>query len=109
MISSRIIIANFNGNPKVTAVSCYSPTNVGDEQDVIDFYEELFSCVTSVPKHDVLIIGGDMNAHLGRDKSYHKFSFHETTNRNGEYLNTFLLKTNLICLNTRFQKKSGKR
>ena len=108
-ISSRIVIASFNGNPALTVIASYSPTNVTDEQDVIDFYDELSPCVRSVPKHNVLIIGGDMNAHLGRDKAQHKFSYHERTNRNGEHLQTFLMENKLVCLNTRFQKRIGKK
>ena len=30
-ISSRLMIASFNGNHAVTIISCYSPTNVLDE------------------------------------------------------------------------------
>jgi len=50
-----------------------------------------------------------MNAHLGRDKNQHKSSFHESTNRNGEHIHTFLLENKLICLNARYQKRLGKR
>ncbi len=108
-ISSRIVIASFNSNPAFTVIACYSPTNVSDEQDVIDFYDDLSPCVRSVPKHNLLIIGGDLNAHLGRDKVQHKFSYHDSTNRNGEHLHTFLLENKLVCLNTRFEKKIGKK
>lgn len=52
-----MIIATFNGNPKTTVISCYSPTNVCDETDVIQFYDELASLVRSVPKHNLLAIG----------------------------------------------------
>jgi len=43
------------------------------------------------PKHNVLIMDGDMNAHINRDMQHHTFSFHETTNRDGEHLHMFLL------------------
>ena len=63
----------------------------------------------SVPRHNVLVIGGDMNAHIGKDNLHHKFSFHQTTNRNGEHFLHFLIENKLHCLNTRFQKRSGKK
>ena len=41
LISPRIIITTINRNPKATAISCYSPTNVRDEIEVERFYEDL--------------------------------------------------------------------
>ena len=48
-------------NPSATIIFCYSPTNVSEETDLITFYDELSSLVRSIPKHNVLVIGGDMN------------------------------------------------
>ena len=42
-MSLRIITANFNGNPIMTVISCYSPTNVSDEADVTEFYNNMSS------------------------------------------------------------------
>ena len=106
-ISPRIVVATFNGNPQTTIISCYSPTNVSEEQDVLHFYNELASLVRAVPRHNMLIIAGDMNAQLGRNQ-HHKHAFHAETDRNGKHFNHFLTENNLYCLNTRFQKKRGK-
>ena len=32
-VSARIMVATFNGNPKTTVISCYSPTNCSDESE----------------------------------------------------------------------------
>ena len=53
--------------PNTIIISCYSPTNVRDETDLIAFYNELFSLVRIIPKHNVLIIGGDMNAQIDKN------------------------------------------
>ena len=53
--------ATFNGYPSATIIF-YSPTNFSEEIDLIAFYNELSSRVSSIPKHKVLVIGGDMNA-----------------------------------------------
>ena len=103
-ISPRIVVAIFNGNPQTTIISCYSPTNVSEEQDVLHFYNELASLVRAVPRHNVLIIAGDVNAQLGRNQ-HHKHAFHAETNRNVKHFNHFLTENNLYCLNTRFQKQ----
>ena len=106
-IQPRIICATFNGNPCTTIVSCYSPTNASDESDITTFYNELSSLARHTPKHNVLIIGGDMNAQIGKDNN-NKFSFHSLPNRNGEHLAEFSLENGLVCLNTKYQKRKGK-
>ena len=56
-----MMVATFNGNPRARIISCYSPTNVCEETELIALYDELPSPVNNIPKHNVLIIGGDMN------------------------------------------------
>ena len=51
-ITSRILVATFQDNPEPILISCYSPTNIVDEQEVIDFYDDLSSLIRSVPKHN---------------------------------------------------------
>ena len=48
-----MMAATFNGNPKATIISCYSPTNVSEETELVTFYEELSSLVHSIPKHNL--------------------------------------------------------
>ena len=72
-ITSRILVTTFHGNPEPILISCYSPTNIADEQEVIDFYDDLSSRIRSVPKHNILIIGGDLNAQIGQS-IHHKFT-----------------------------------
>ena len=90
----------FNGNPSTTIISCYSLTNVSDETDLIVLYK----IVRSILKHNVLIIGGDMNAQMGKNVK-NKFSLQKLSNRYGEHLAVSTLKNRLTCLNTKFQKR----
>ena len=79
MITPRIMIATFDGNPQTTIISCYSPTNVSHETEVKKFYEDLIISVTrQVPKHNTLIIAGDFNAHL-RQLDGFKYAYHIQT------------------------------
>ena len=103
-IQPRMMVATFNGNPSSTIISCYSPTNVSEETDLIAFFDELSSLVRSIPKHNVLVIGGDMNAQIDKNVN-HKFSSHNSSNRNGQHLTDFTQKNRLTCLNTNFQKR----
>ena len=63
---------------------------------------ELASFTRQIPKHNILVIGGDFNAHIGKLNNS-KFSYH----RNGNMLHNFIKENNLICLNTHLQKKVG--
>ena len=106
-IQPRMMAAMFNGNPKATIISCYSPTNISEETELVTFYEELSSLVRSIPKHNLLVIGGDMNAQIGKNRN-NKYSLHNTSNRNGQHLIDFMIENRLTCLNTNFQKREGK-
>ena len=97
----------FNGNPRATTISCYSPTNVSEETELVTFYDELSSLVRSIPKHNMLVIGRDMNAQIGKNGN-NKYSLHNTSNRNGQHLTDFMIENRLACLNTNYQKREGK-
>ena len=101
------MVATFNGNPRALITSCYSPTNITEETDLTTFYDELSSLVRSIPKHNVLIIGGDMNAKIEKNGK-HKYSLHNSSNRNGQHLTNFTIEIRSTCLNTNFQKREGK-
>ena len=58
-IQPRMMCASFNGNTCTTLISCSTAI---DETDVITFCNELSGLVRSIPKHNVLIIGRDLNA-----------------------------------------------
>ena len=102
-IQPRMMATTFNGNPKATIISCYSLTNVSKETELVIFYEDLSSLVRSIPKHNLLVIGGDMNAQIGKNRN-NKYSLHNTSNRNGQHLIDFMIENRLPCLNTNFQK-----
>ena len=61
------MVATFNGNPSAAVISYNSPTNVSEETDLIVFYNELSSFVRSIPKHNIFIIGGNINAQIGKN------------------------------------------
>ena len=101
-IQPRMMAATFNGNPRATIISCYSPTNVSEETELVAFYDDLSSLVRSIPKHQVLVIGRDMNAQIGKNGN-NRYSFHNTSNRNGQHLTEFMMENRLTCLNTNYQ------
>ena len=106
-INPRIMKATFNGNPAVTIISCYSPTNVSNTEDKDQFYSELTSLTRFIPKHNLIVIGGDMNARIG--KSDAKASvYNAVTNENGRRLLDYIQECGLNGLNTIYRKCKGK-
>ena len=106
-IQNRMMAATFNGNPRATIISCYSPTNVSEETELVAFYDEQSSLVRSIPKHNVLVIGGDINTLIGRNGN-NRYTLHNASNRNGQNLTEFMTENRFTCLNTNYQKREGK-
>ena len=106
-IQPRMMVATFNGNPSAIIVSCFNPINVSEETELIAFYDELSSLVLIMPKRNILVIGGDMNAQIGKNVN-HKFGLNNSSNRNEQHLTDFTIENRLTGLNTNFQKREGK-
>ena len=60
-----MMIPTYDGNPSTTINSSYSHTNVTEEIDLIS-YNKFSSLVRSIPKHNFLVIGGDMNVQFDK-------------------------------------------
>ena len=106
-VQPKMMVAIFNVNPRATIISCYSPANISEETKLIAVYNEPYSLVRIIPKRNVLVIGGDMNAQIGQNVN-HKFSLHNSSNRNEEHLTDFTLKNRLTYPHTKFPKREGK-
>ena len=85
-------------------VTWWNYTNVSDEMGVITFYDELSSLVWHFPKHNVFIIGGNMNAITYKEEN-DKFCVHNCANSNGKHRADLSLENSLVCVNTKFQER----
>ena len=102
--SNRMMCATFNCNTCTAIVSCFSSINDSDETDITSFSNKLFSHVRRVPKHNVLIIGGDMYVYISKSEKDNSQNSHK---RNDKYLAEFSLENLPVYLNTTL-KKEGK-
>ncbi|KAL9977741.1 hypothetical protein ACROYT_G015180 [Oculina patagonica] len=60
--------ARFNSRfAKLTVIQVYAPTNDAEDESKEEFYEQLQREVEATPRHDVLIVTGDLNAKMGED------------------------------------------
>ena len=64
-------------------------TNVSEETELVAFNDEQSSLVRSIPKHNVLVSVGDMNAQIEKNRN-NKYSLHNLSNRNG-HLTDFII------------------
>ena len=98
------MVTTFNSNPSATINSSNSFTNVSQETDLITLFTELTSLVSSIPKHNILVIGGDTNVQIGKNVNA-KSSWHNLSNKNGEHLKDFSLENQFIY---KISEKKGK-
>ena len=98
------LVADFNGNPSTTVIVHYAP--IEGDNEASEHYEQLANITRTIPKHNVLLVIGDCNAHLGPEDAL--YTFHQRTNNNGKLLLSYSQEANLVIANSRFQKKPGK-
>ena len=106
---NRVLTVSFDGEPRLTVIIVYSPTEAATEEDAEEFHNTLRQAAADVPAHHLLLVVGDMNARMGKtDSEDCGWYFHDRTNRNGELLRDTTLECGLEASNHRFQKKPGK-
>ena len=110
-ISDRIMTMKLvSGNTMLNIISGYAPQVGCSQQEKDQFYENLESEMRRIPLHEELIIGGDLNGHVGKDRSHfereHGGHGYGQQNPEGESILSFAAQAyNLVVANTYFQKK----
>ncbi|XP_073668649.1 uncharacterized protein [Paramisgurnus dabryanus] len=109
-VSSRIMTARFNSKGrKVTLIQCYSPTNDADKEAKENFYNSLQTVVNELPKRDIKILMGDLNAKIGKDNLGKELIMGTQAlgemNENGELFTDFCAFNDLVIGGSVFQHK----
>ena len=84
-IQPRMMVATFNDNHSTTIISCYRPTNVSEETNLIIFFNELVSLVCSSRNTTFSSLVGLECPNLVNKK----LSLRNMSNGNGEHLTDF--------------------
>ena len=74
---------------------------------ITTFYNELSSLVRHILKHNVRIIGEDINVQIREDEN-NKFGLHKSPNIKREHQIDFSLENSLSCLNDKFHTRYDK-
>ena len=107
-VDERILYARLKSRHRsMTVVVCYAPTEEADSNRKDSFYGKLQEVISKVPKRDILLCLGDMNAKLGNDNE----GFSECMgvhgmgemNDNGVRFASFCLANELVIGSTLFE------
>ena len=110
-MGERLLRARLNSKyTKLTIIACYAPQEDKHEDDKDEFYYSLSSIIEKTPKHDMILILGDMNAKVGknnreREQAMGREGLDTDINYNGERLVDFCEENNLIIGGTLFKHK----
>ena len=109
-VSPRIITARFNSRGrKVTILQCYAPTNTSSLESKEEFYEQIQATMDKIPKRDLKILMGDLNAKVGSDNTDKELIMGRhgvgEQNENGELFSEFCMFNDLVIGGTLFSHK----
>lgn len=106
-INNRLIKVRLRGKQvNMSIIQCYAPTNDADDEEKDNFYELLQKEVDSLPRYDLVIVIGDLNAKVGKDNTFYTRTMGKhgcgVMNENGERLADFCTMNNLVIGGTLF-------
>lgn len=109
-VSERICSIRLKGPLyNYSIISVHSPTEEKNEDIKEEFSDQLETAIMQLPKQDMLILCGDFNAKIGRERMYKPtigiHSLHNTSNDNGMRLIQLAASNNLLVKSTMFEHK----
>ena len=105
-VNDRLMKVRFNSKfAKLTIIACYAPT----EEEKDEFYEQLEEEIRTTPRHDVLMVMGDLNARVGEDNTGKERAMGTQgfgcANNNGERLSDLCVESRLVIGGTLFMHR----
>ncbi|XP_056006724.1 craniofacial development protein 2-like [Ostrea edulis] len=109
-INERFLTARFYSTyAKLSVITCYAPTEVAEEEYKNIFYEKLQELIETTPRHDILVVLGNLNAkvgneNIGKEATMGMHGIGETNN-NGERLVELCEENSLVIGGTIFKHR----
>jgi hypothetical protein len=92
----------------LSIISAHAPAEEKPDEEIEKFYEYLQTVHNKIPKHDIVIMLGDLNAKIGKEDVYKnvagKHTLHETRNGNREWICEYAI-ANGMKISTYYQHK----
>ena len=109
-VNDRLMKVRFNSKfAKLTIIACYAPTEEAEEEEKDAFYEQLEEEIRTTPRHDVLMVIGDLNARVGEDNTGKERAMGTQgfgcANNNGERLSDLCVESRLVIGGTLFMHR----
>ena len=94
---------------RLTIIQVYAPTSVSSQEELDNFYDDLYTTLNNNKTHYNIIMG-DFNAKIGQgnEDCVGKFGYGERNERGDDLIN-FAVAHNFKIMNTFFQKNKNKR
>ncbi|KAI5751635.1 hypothetical protein M8J77_009428 [Diaphorina citri] len=110
-INGRLSTLSFKSLNKVyTIINFHAPTNDSNRKDpetTDRLWEKLEEIIEKVPEHHSILLIGDFNAQVGKEKKFRNivgdYPAHKRTNKNGERLVEICKSCNLVLKSTAFR------
>ena len=109
-ISARLLgIKVLMDKEVLTIISAYAPQVGCSEEDKEEFWESFERCLTRLPETEKVVVGGDLNGHVGAqqegyEREHGGFGF-GNRNDEGERILEAMQSLELYCVNTTFKKR----
>ena len=103
-------MARFNSKGrKVAVIQCYAPINAAETEEKEAFHEQLQAVMDKLPRKELKILMGDLNAKVGADNTNRELVMGKNgvgvQNENGELLTEFCTFNDLVIGGTVFQHR----
>jgi hypothetical protein len=93
----------------LSIICVHVPTEDKSDEVKEQFFEDLQKVYDRIPRHDIVILLGDVNAKTGREDVYRPVSgihtLHDISNKNGELICEYAVANNMSVMSTEFQHK----
>ena len=67
LILQRLMSARFHTKfAKMTVIQSCAQTSAATNEEIGAFYEQLQQIIHGIPRHDIIVLAGDLNAKVGR-------------------------------------------
>ncbi|EYC32506.1 hypothetical protein Y032_0003g1618 [Ancylostoma ceylanicum] len=111
-ISDRLMGVKVDtGKVTMRMISTYAPQVGCTTEEKSSFYEDLEQYVHSIEDEEVLLLGGDLNGHIGEEREgfdrWHGGYSYGTRNEEGQRILEFAAMSDLVIANTQFRKRKS--